>query len=324
MGAASSGRQPRIAVVGATGVVGRQILELLEQRAFACSELRLFAGEEGFAQSEEEGELAVARLNEPAELSGFDIAFLAVPGSCAAEIIRANPGPFLIDLSAAGREATAAPLVAPGLTPRETLEKPSGKIFAIPHPAAHAVATILKALEAGDRQIAATVLLSASAEGSEEVSKLVKQSADLMNARLSLEEDETQLGFNVFAPEREGEIASAITSQTAQLLGRAPNLSVQAIQVPVPHGMALMLHVSAPIDAAEVREKLRSTPGLLVAEEQDELRGTADALGQEAIAAAILDRPPGIALRCLFDNARFAALAAVWAAETLAAVGGGN
>ena len=65
-------------------------------------------------------------------------------------------------------------------------------------------------------------------------------------------------------------------------------------------------------------------PALIVAEGENEMRGTADALGQEAIAVAILDRAAGITLLSLFDNARLAALCAIWVAENLPPAAGVN
>ena len=50
----------------------------------------------------------VEPLRDPADLTGFDVAFLAVPPSAASDIVHARPGPLLIDLSAAGRMPSGA------------------------------------------------------------------------------------------------------------------------------------------------------------------------------------------------------------------------
>ncbi len=109
--AAAPGRELRIAVVGATGAVGEQIVELIDARALPCAELALFATERGATQTIEAlGEaLIVAEFHEPADLSRFDIAFLAVAPSWAADIVRARPGPLLVDLSAALRAPSDVP-----------------------------------------------------------------------------------------------------------------------------------------------------------------------------------------------------------------------
>ena len=113
---AATGRELRIAVVGATGAVGEQIVELIDARALPCAELALFATERGATQALEAlGEaLIVAEFHDAAELSQFDIAFLAVAPSWATEIVRARPGPLLVDLSAAVRAPAGSPLDTPG------------------------------------------------------------------------------------------------------------------------------------------------------------------------------------------------------------------
>ena len=135
--AAAPGRELRIAVVGATGAVGEQIVELIDARALPCAELALFATERGATQTVEAlGEaIIVAEFHEPAELSRFDIAFLAVAPSWAADIVRARPGPLLVDLSAALRapsEVPSMPLVAPGFTPAERIAEFAASIERVP------------------------------------------------------------------------------------------------------------------------------------------------------------------------------------------------
>jgi aspartate-semialdehyde dehydrogenase len=315
MGAAA-GR--RVAIVGATGAVGGQLLELIEEHGFPYSDLKLFAQEEGSASAGENRDFLVFALRDPSDLTGFDVAFLAAPPSVAAEIVRARPGPVLIDLSGATRTASSAPLAAPGLIARDAIAGLAAEgVIEVPHPAAHVVATILVALDARDEFVAATVMLGASASGNAEIAALMQQSADLMNARLSLEDDETQVAFNLFAPERESEIAAAIASQVARLVGHAPKLSLQAVQVPVPHGTALAIHFSTATDLATTRERLRAAPGLLLVDDDSAARGTADAVGRDAALVATRNRAAGIALWCLFDSARLAALDALWIAENL-------
>src|ERR1700692_1025168 len=74
-------REPRVAVVGATGAVGNQLVELLETRAFPKGELRLFAVDTETASTIEieDAEFEVEEFSDPQDLHGFDLAFLAVP-----------------------------------------------------------------------------------------------------------------------------------------------------------------------------------------------------------------------------------------------------
>ncbi len=320
----STPREPRVAVVGATGAVGNQLIELIAARGFQLSELKLFATEAGAMQTVDAAgeERLVDALGSPADLRDFDLAFLAIPAPRAAEIVAAIPGPILIDLSAANRPPSGVPMVAPGLTPREAIAKlRNSKLFAIPHPAAHVLGTCLKALGAHDGFVAATAMLGASAGGRDVLTATVDQTTDLLSARLALDDDEVQRGFNAFMREHERSVATAISAQVATLLDKAPALSVQAATIPVLHGSALTVNIQRPRaikgNGGDAVELLRVAPGILIAEEGEPL-GVIDAVGQEAIVVSVETRPDSLSLWCVFDNTRMAALGALWIAETLA------
>jgi aspartate-semialdehyde dehydrogenase len=189
----------RLGIVGATGVVGSQLLELIDERAVACAELRLYSSEEHGGESIESSG-AVRRidvLSDPSELSDLDVVFLAVHRADAESIASQVSGPIIVDLSAASLAPAGAPFVAPGFTTREQVRDLSRfKLFHTPHPAALALATIINAL--GDTPFyAATLMLGASSSGHGAISHLVEESADLLNGKLDLEEDERQAAFNV-------------------------------------------------------------------------------------------------------------------------------
>ncbi len=320
----SISREPRVAVVGATGAVGNQLIELIAARGFQLSELKLFATEAGAMQTVDAAgeERLVDALESPADLRDFNIAFLAVPAPRAAEIVAAQPGPVLIDLSAANRSPSDVPMVAPGLTSRERIAQlHKAKVFAIPHPAAHVLATCLKALSVRGGFVASTAMLGASAGGRDVLTATVDQTTDLLSARLELDDDEVQRGFNAFIREHERSLATAITAQVATLLDKAPQLSAQVVAIPVLHGSALTIDIQRPRDTRgngeDPVELLRVAPGILIAEESEPL-GVIDAVGQEAIVVSVETRPDSLSLWCVFDNTRLAALGALWIAETLA------
>ncbi len=315
-------REPKVAVVGATGAVGNQLVELIAERGFRTGALKLFARESEAERTIESGgaEHRIEPLESPASLAGFDLAFLAVPQDRAAEIMSANPGPLLIDLSAAGRAPSAAvPLFAPGLSPRESIVSFPGRALGIPHPAAHVLATCLNAIAPGRSYVAATAMLGASAGGKGIVARAVDQTTDLLGARLDLEEDETQRGFNLFMREHERAMADVIAKHCAALLQTRPNLSLQVVSVPVLYGSAITIGVAlGEAEAAAAIERIRSAPGLLMVED-DEPLGVIDAIGQDAILVQAAAQAPGLKLWCAFDNARLAALTALWIAEILVA-----
>lgn len=316
----SIAREPRVAVVGATGAVGNQLIELIAARGFQLSELKLFATESGAMQTLDAAgeERLVEALESPDGLREFDLAFLAIPAPRAAEIVAARPGPRLIDLSGAGQAHPNVPMVAPGLTSREALARlRDAMVFTTPHPMAHVLATCLKALGPTTGFVAATAMLGASAGGMDMLTATVDQTTDLLSARLELDDEEVQRGFNVFVREHERSVAGAIEAQVSALLEHPLVLSVQAVAIPVLHGSALTIDIETPGNSRDARELLRAAPGLLVVEEGEPL-GVIDAVGQEAIIVSVETRPKSISLWCVFDNTRLAALGALWIAEALA------
>ena len=121
----------------------------------------------------------------------------------------------------------------------------------------------------------------------------VDQTTDLLSARLELDDDEIQRGFNVFMREHERSVANAIAAQVAALLENAPPLSVQVAAIPVLHGSALTVDIQRPRaikgNGEDAGELLRAAPGMLIAEEGEPL-GVIDAVGQEAIIVSVETR----------------------------------
>ncbi len=324
MGAAP-GREPKIALVGATGTVGGQIVELIDARGFASAQFKLFAAAHGAAQNLE---LAghrhpVAEFGGPADLADFAIAFIAVAPSVAADIVRARPGPILIDLSASRRApAPEAPLVAPGITPRAAIPELANahRVFAIPHPAAQVIALLIRAIEVPASHVGATLMESVSASGRGAVEEVAKETVDLLTGAHSLEEDETQRAFNAFPSEEDAALDSVIAAQTAALVGESAGPLLQSVNIPVLHGSALSLAIPGLADVAAISARMRSAPGILLLEDDAPAAGVIDAIGQEAASVRGAARPGGVVVWCVFDAARLAALSAVWVAESLMGV----
>jgi aspartate-semialdehyde dehydrogenase len=322
--AAAPGRELRIAVVGATGAVGEQIVDLIDARALPCAELALFAAERGATQTVEAlGEaLMVAEFHEPVELSRFDIAFLAVAPSWAADIVRARPGPLLVDLSAALRAPAQVPatlFAAPGFTEPQRIAEvaASGKVIAIPHPSAHALAAIISATGVQNGIVCATVMLGASSAGRHSVEEVVRETTELLSGTHNLGEGDIQRAFNAYPADAASGLASALAAQAAALLGTTPRLVLEVVHIPVLHGSAMTVLIPAPTDPDNLATRLRSAPGLLLVAGEERSAGVIDAVGHEAILVMLRAEPAGASIWCAFDSARLAALDAVWVAEKL-------
>jgi aspartate-semialdehyde dehydrogenase len=316
---ANGGYRPRIAIVGASGTVGGQIASLIRERGFPYTELKLFGSDADVSVEVEAGDevLGVDPLKSSSELAAFDIAFLALPSAAAASILAAAPGPILIDLSGAdSRSDGAAPVVAPGLTPRTRIsELKLQRRFAVPHPVAQVIATVLRALEIDAGFAGAAVLLAAASGGRKAIAALFNQSVDVLNTRLDLEDDAPQTAFNVFLPTEADAIAQTIATQVAAL-GGVLLPAVQIAYVPAFHGGAVALFLPPGPALEDARTRLRDAPGIVLVE-SGEASSFVDAATQEAVIAKLTVAPAGATLWCVFDPARVAALAALWIAETL-------
>ena len=117
-----------MAVVGATGVVGTTMLELLRQRSFPASEIVPFATERS-AGRELDGGLVVRALNDEADLSGFDLALFSAGGGTSREWAPrfVEAGAIVVDNSSAWRRDPEIPLVVSEVNPH-ALERHRGLI----------------------------------------------------------------------------------------------------------------------------------------------------------------------------------------------------
>jgi aspartate-semialdehyde dehydrogenase len=312
---------PKLAIVGAGGTVGGQIRELISSRGFVFDQLKLYGSEPGEAIEDDETNgtaVRIAALKSADELAGFDVVFLATPIAAADAIAKARPGPLLIDLSRASQlPSSEAPLAAPGLTSRERLleYKRIGRI-GVPHPAAQVIASVLQALDLREGFAGALILLGASSRGRDAITGLLSQSTDLLNARLDLEEDETQTAFNVLVPPYADVLAEAVNDQAVALNSGPVATAVQTVYVPAFHGAGVGLFLPTSGDANSWKTRLRATPGIILVEGA-ESSSFVDAIGQEAVITRMTLNAAGAALWCVFDAARIAALTAVWIAENL-------
>ncbi len=186
----------------------------------------------------------------------------------------------------------------------------------MPHPAAQVIASVLNATEIHSGFVGAAIMMSASTRGRDAIATLFSQSAEVLNARLSLDDEETQIAFNVFQPLDADHSSTVIAAQVGKLVESAPQMVVQIVQMPAFHGSAVSLFLPCSSDSTEWVSRLRAAPGIILVENSD-ASTLIDAAGQEAVIVRVTLTPAGVAFWCVFDAARLAALSAVWIAETL-------
>lgn len=274
-----SSRPLHLALVGATGAVGKALVQALEDLDLPIGSLRLLASERG-AGSEVEfrGEdLRVEALAEGA-FQGRDLAFFAAGAGVSAawaEKARAA-GCAVVDLSPAFRADPGVPLVLPEVNADALAGFPRRGIVSTPGPGATQLALVLAPLHraAGVERASVTTFDSVSGGGQKGVDELEAE----MRAMLAFQEPPPptalphRIAFNLVpqvgpldaagASEQE----RALVAETRRLLGSSIRLAATSVRVPVFYGLSqsVNLRLRRKLSAAEARELLRQAPGVKV------------------------------------------------------------
>jgi aspartate-semialdehyde dehydrogenase len=329
-----------LAVVGATGTVGRTVLEVLDDLDVPVKALRPFASPRsaGTTLSFRDDDLRVEALRDGA-FRGCDVAIFCAGAAVAREWAPKAfaEGCRVVDDSPAFRGEADVPLVVAEVNGADAARSPRG-IVANPSSTATALALVLAPLRdaAGLRRVVVSTYHSASGLGQGGVEELEKQARDLLNLR---EPDPAarfphRLAFNVipqvgaFLDGGATDEEAKIVSETRKVLGD-PALAVAATAVRVPvffgHSLAVNLSTARPLGAAGARAALAKAPGVKVVDDPTQrvypvplLVGSEDA----ALVGRLRDDPTqehGLSLFVSIENTRKgAATNAVQLAQLLA------
>ena len=340
----------RVAVVGATGAVGRTMLQILEERDFPVDELIPLASERtAGTRIRFKGDEHTVGVLSPDALSGVDIA-LSSCGSAVAKTwipAAAAAGTLCIDNSSAFRMEPDAALVIPEINPEALDAKP--KVIAVPN------CTIITALmtvapihsAAGLRSLIVSSYQSVSGAGQKGVRELAEQVEKLHGMEEELahpDPDSLPVGevfgktiaYNVVAKIDVFDEESGYTFEEIKMMREArrilslPHLDISAtcVRVPVPVGHSVSVYATfdRPVSVAEAREILAAAPG--VALRDDPAKGVypspLEAAGIDDVLVGRIRKPDGhddaLWLFACGDNLRKgAALNAVQIAEAVLA-----
>lgn len=267
-----------LALVGATGTVGRTVLEVLDDLDVAVGSLRPIASPASAGTTLSfRGDDVLVQAPAEGVFRGCDVAiFCAGPAVSREWAPRAwAEGCAVVDDSPAFRMEPDVPLVVPEVNPGELAGYGARGIIASPSSNATALAVALGPLRAaaGLRRAVVTALQSVSGLGQAGVEALEREARDLLNLR---EPDPAarfphRIAFNVIpqvGPFVEGgstEEEAKIARETRKILGD-PELAVAATCVRVPvffgHSLSVNLSTRRKLGAAEAREALRAAPGV--------------------------------------------------------------
>jgi aspartate-semialdehyde dehydrogenase len=256
---------PMIAVVGATGLVGREVISVLGNKDHPGESITALAT--GRTEGEEidflEETLPVEKLEEGA-FRGVKAVVLAVPAVAAKGLAdqARKAGAWVIDVSGAFSGDATVPLVAPGITTAGS-DLSSSRVVTVAHPLAQALALISSALRSrAPVSIDATAVVGAAAYGALGIRALEQQTASLLSGRdPELGPFPQRLAFNV-VPQvgafigRATALEELLRLQATQLFGAgAPMLGVTALAVPTFHGG--MLSITVRLGEATMFEAVR-------------------------------------------------------------------
>jgi aspartate-semialdehyde dehydrogenase len=292
-------RSPVVAVVGATGAVGVELIRCLEQRKFPLAQLRLFASARsaGKRMSYAGRDVVVEELTESA-LEGIDVALFSAGGATSKRFAPylAERGTVVIDNSSAFRMHENIPLVVPEINAAAIGKHPG--IIANPNCAAIISITPLWPIHQINplKRLILSTYQAASGAGAAAMAELEQAT----RAHLAGEKYEPKVlphpyAFNVFSHNTKVDPATGYNEEEAKVIQETrkifgvPNLRVSATCVRVPvlraHCVSINAEFERPISPQEVREILKTAPGVKLVDdvERNYFPMPKDASGQDAI-----------------------------------------
>ena len=334
---------PNVGIVGATGVVGEMMREILAERRFPLASLRLFASARsaGARLPWGDGEVVVEDAA-PADYSGLDLVFFSAGGAASRELAPkvAAAGAVVIDNSSAWRGDPDVPLVVAEVNPHALASMPKG-IVANPNCTTMAAMPVLKPLHAaaGLRRLVTSTYQAVSGAGAAGVDELAAQVAAAGDRGAALTRDGAAVAFPapnkwavpiafnvvpfnyVLAEDGYTEEEIKLRDETRKIL-ELPDLPVSGTCVRVPvycgHSLSINAEFERPLSPEAALAILGQAPGVVVADVPNPLAAT----GRDPVFVGRVRRDPtvahGLALFVTGDNLRKgAALNAVQVAEIL-------
>ncbi len=327
-----------VAVVGPAGLVGREVLRLLEGERLNVGDVRLFGSHRTAGTTIEEGEFrSTIALLAPGVFDGIDVAFFAAGPTVAGEWapIAAEAGAAVVDLSSRFRLDPSVPLVVPEVNPESMAERRERGIVASPSGTAIGLTVALAPLveAAGLRRVTVSTYQGVASAGRRAVHGLSRETVDLLNGRgLRRSRFARRIGFNsipqVGALEPGGVSTHElhVVEETRRVLARAElPMQVTAVRVPMFFGLGLAVNVETeqPLAPEEAAEALRGAPGIFLHDTPTDAYPTpVEVTGSEATHVGRIRVDPsveqGLSLWVALDNVgKGAALNAVQVAEIL-------
>jgi len=269
-----------IAVVGATGAVGVEILRVLERRNFPVGTLKLLASERSVGKKLDfKGKPHTVELLTADSFKGIDIAFFSAGATRSREFVPAAKaaGAVVIDNSSAFRMDPNTPLVVPEVNPGD-LKRHKG-VIANPNCTAAILATAVWPIHqaVGIRKIVVSTYQAASGAGAAAMQELEDQVHQYAEGKeITHSVFPHQIAFNLFSHNTKmaengyNEEENKVIEEMRKMF-HAPELPIlpTCIRVPVlrAHAESVALELEAPMSPEEAREILRRSPGIKIVDD---------------------------------------------------------
>ena len=328
-----------VAVVGATGAVGEQMREVLEERGFPVGELRLLASERSAGQflPFQQKQIRVEVLTEDS-FKDIDIGFFSAGGSVSAKFapIAVQAGAVVIDNTSFFRMEPDVPLVVPEVNANEIGKYAAHGIIANPNCSTIQMVVALKPIHDAARikRVVVSTYQSVSGAGRKAMEELSHQVAALFSGKeIEKQKFPHQIAFNCI-PHIDAFVENGYTKEEMKMINETrkilnePSLPVTATTVRVPvfcsHSESVNVETERKLTAQQAKALLREAPGIIVVDEpqSDVYPMAIDAVGTDATLVGRIREDDSIAnglnLWVVADNLRKgAALNAVQIAEIL-------
>ncbi|MEM6414039.1 MAG: aspartate-semialdehyde dehydrogenase [Pseudomonadota bacterium] len=330
--------EANVAIIGATGNVGQEILSIMAERLFPSATVTALASRKSIGREVSFGDQTLRCVDlETFDFSTVDIALFAAGSDTAREWApkAARAGAIVIDNSSLFRMDPEVPLVVPEVNADAVEGFTKKNIIANPNCSTAQLVVALKPLHdaAGIQRVIVSTYQSTSGAGKAAMDELFNQTKGIFVNQSPMPEAFTkQIAFNViphidvFMEDGFTKEEWKMTVETKKILDTSIKLTANCVRVPtfVGHAEAVNVELERPISDDEAREIFRSAPGLMVVDKREDggYVTPVECVGEFATFVSRVRVDPtidnGLAFWCVSDNLRKgAALNAVQIAELL-------
>ncbi|MBN8927066.1 MAG: aspartate-semialdehyde dehydrogenase [Rhodospirillales bacterium 69-11] len=332
----------RVAVVGATGAVGREMLKTLAERNFPVSEVAALASGRSTGAEVSFGEKQVLKVKnlETFDFTGWDIGLFS-PGASVSAVHApraASQGCVVIDNTSQFRMDQDVPLVVPEVNPQDLRWFGKRNIIANPNCSTIQMVVALKPLhdEFKIKRVVVSTYQSVSGAGKEAMDELFNHTkSSFVHEQSPPEQFTKEIAFNCiphidkFMDDGSTKEEWKMVVETKKILDPAIAVHATCVRVPVfiGHGEAVNVEFEKPVAAGEARALLRESAGIEVVDVREDggYVTQLECQGEDAVFVSRIRKDPtvehGLSFWCVSDNLRKgAALNAVQIAETMIAM----